>query len=138
MQIRLLYDFDPIVWGLLLSFRQISNCLEADRISILCAMLFRQTLHISDASSGWAGWALAYLEFGVLVNPTPIRGGADYAQHITACPRGFENLTASLHMFEHSMIIFKSVKVSIKVQVKENQVCNCNLRTQKSNVVKHY
>ena len=34
-------------------------------------------------------------EFGSLVNPIPTRG-ADYDQHITACPPGFENLTASL------------------------------------------
>ena len=49
----------------------------------------------SDASSGWAGWALAHPEFGVSVNPILSRG-ADYAHRITACPSGFENLTASL------------------------------------------
>ena len=37
-------------------------------------------------------------EFGSLVNPIPTRRGADYAHHINACPYGFENLTASLHM----------------------------------------
>ena len=49
----------------------------------------------SDAVSGWAGWTLAHPEFGISVNPIPTRG-ADYAHHITACPTGFENLTASL------------------------------------------
>ena len=49
----------------------------------------------SDAASGWAGWALTYPDFGSSVNHTPTRG-ADYAHHITACPPGFENLTASL------------------------------------------
>ena len=49
----------------------------------------------SDAASVWAGWALAYPEFGVSVNPIPTRG-ADYAHRITACPPGFENLAASL------------------------------------------
>ena len=29
----------------------------------------------SDAVSGWAGWALASLEFGVSVNPIPTRAG---------------------------------------------------------------
>ena len=28
-------------------------------------------------------------------------GGADYAHHITACPPGFENLTASLRVHIH-------------------------------------
>ena len=51
----------------------------------------------SAAASGWAGWALAHPEFGVSVNPIPTRG-ADYAHCITACPPGFENLAASLHM----------------------------------------
>jgi hypothetical protein len=27
-------------------------------------------VHISDAASGWAGWALAHPEFGSSVNPT--------------------------------------------------------------------
>ena len=50
---------------------------------------------LSDAVSGWAGWALAYLEFD---NPIPTiqPWGEDCAHHITACPPGFENLTASL------------------------------------------
>ena len=52
-------------------------------------------MHSSYAASGWAWWALAHPEFGVSVNPIPTRG-ADYAHHITACPSGFENLTASL------------------------------------------
>ena len=50
----------------------------------------------SDAVSEWAGWNLAHLEFGVSVNPIQTRG-ADYVHCITACPRGFENLTASLN-----------------------------------------
>ena len=50
----------------------------------------------SDPASGWAGRALAHPEFGVSVNPIPTRRGTEYAYHITACPPGFENLTASL------------------------------------------
>ena len=50
---------------------------------------------MSNASSGWAGCALAHPEFGNSVNPIPTRG-ADYAHHITACPPGFEILAASL------------------------------------------
>ena len=49
----------------------------------------------SDAISGWAKWAFAHQDFGISVNPIPTRG-VDYAHHITACPPGFENLTASL------------------------------------------
>ena len=41
----------------------------------------------SDAASGWAGWALAHLEFGSSVNPITIKG-ADYAHLITASPLG--------------------------------------------------
>ena len=49
---------------------------------------------VSDAASGWAGWALAHPEFGSSVNPITTRG-ADYAHHITASPPGFENPAAS-------------------------------------------
>ena len=55
-------------------------------------------LRLSEAVSGWAGWALAHSEFGSSVNPIPIGGsvgGADYAHHITSCPPGFEYLMAS-------------------------------------------
>ena len=38
------------------------------------------------------------MPFGVSVNPIPTRGGADYAQSITACSPGLENLTASLYL----------------------------------------
>ena len=62
----------------------------------LCSRHFsKTTLLYSDAASWWAGWALAHPEFGSSVNLIPPRG-ADYAQHSTACPPGFENLTASL------------------------------------------
>ena len=50
---------------------------------------------ISAAASGWAGWALAYPEFGSSVNPITTRG-ADYAHHITASPPRFEISAASL------------------------------------------
>ena len=50
---------------------------------------------ISDAASGWAGWALAHSEFGSSFNPITTRG-ADYAHHITVSPPGFENPVASL------------------------------------------
>ena len=47
--------------------------------------------------SGWAGWALARLEFGVSVgNSFPTKGAADYTHLITACPPRFETLTSSL------------------------------------------
>ena len=44
---------------------------------------------ISDAISGWAGWALAHPEFGSSLNPITTMG-ADYAHHITTSPTGFE------------------------------------------------
>ena len=53
-------------------------------------------MYDSDAASGWAGYALAHLEFGSSVHPIPTRG-TDYTHHITACPHGFENLAASLY-----------------------------------------
>ena len=56
-------------------------------------------MYFSAAASGWAGWALAHPEFGSSVNPITTRG-ADYAQHITAGPPGFENLAASLYFQE--------------------------------------
>ena len=56
-------------------------------------------MDISDAASGWAGWALA--EFGSSVNPITTRG-ADY----TASPSGFENPAASLDMKDF-LLIFK-------------------------------
>ena len=49
----------------------------------------------SDATSGWARWALALPEFGSSVNPITTRG-ADYAHPIAASPPGFEKLAASL------------------------------------------
>ena len=57
----------------------------------------------SDATSGWAGWALAHPEFGSSVNPITIRG-ADYAQHITASPPGLENPAASLQIGKCNII----------------------------------
>jgi hypothetical protein len=56
-------------------------------------------MYFSASASGWAGWALAHLEFGSSVNPITTRG-ADYAQHITAGPPRFENLAASLYFQE--------------------------------------
>jgi hypothetical protein len=52
-------------------------------------------INSSDAASGWAGWALAHPEFGNSVNPITTKG-ADYANHITASPNGFENPAAYL------------------------------------------
>ena len=54
-------------------------------------------VYSSDAASGWPGWALAHPEFGSSVNPIITRG-ADFAQHITSSPPGFENPAASLNM----------------------------------------
>ena len=48
-----------------------------------------------EKDSGWAGWTLAHWEFGVSINPIPAMG-ADYANCITACPPGIENLATSL------------------------------------------
>ena len=56
---------------------------------------------LRDAASGWAGWALAHPEFGSSVNPITTRG-ADYTQHITASPPGFENPAASLMFITNS------------------------------------
>ena len=52
-------------------------------------------IRLSDAVSGWAGWALAHLEFGVSVNSFPTKG-ADYTHLFTACQPRFEILTSSL------------------------------------------
>ena len=38
------------------------------------ALRYISNMLFSDAFSGWAGWALAQLEFGSSVNPIPIRG----------------------------------------------------------------
>ena len=56
------------------------------------------SLDVSDAASGWVGWALAHPEFGSSVNPITTRG-ADYAHHITASPPGFENLAVALKLW---------------------------------------
>ena len=67
-------------------------------ISILIFQINVLAVHfklISDAVSGWSGWALADPEFGVSVKPISTRG-ANYAYHITACPPRIDNLTASL------------------------------------------
>jgi len=69
--------------------------IELDDGSYEVLQIATDTLSCSDAASGWAGWALAYPEFGNSVNPITTRG-ADYAQHITASPSGFENPAASL------------------------------------------
>ena len=58
-------------------------------------MSFFSDMIASDATSGWAGWALAHPEFGSPVNPITATE-EDYARHITASPTGFENPAASL------------------------------------------
>ena len=65
--------------------------------NVLCVLQKKISFNvqISNAASGWAGWALAHPEFGSSVNPITTRG-ADYAHHITASPPGFENPAASL------------------------------------------
>ena len=60
-----------------------------------CRKIFHHKF--SGAARGWAGLALAHPEFWSSVNPIPI-WGADCAHHITDCPPGFENLTASLQV----------------------------------------
>ena len=62
-----------------------------------CHLIPKMTLNVSDAASGWAGWALAHPEFGTSVNPITTRW-ADYAHHITASPPGFEIPAASLNV----------------------------------------
>ena len=52
-------------------------------------------LHLcSDAASGWAGWALAFPEFGSSVNPIPTRRQIMPITSVLA--PGFENVAASL------------------------------------------
>jgi hypothetical protein len=65
------------------------------RKSLVQTGCFRLQMQCSNFVSGRAEWSLAHPEFGNLVNPIQPRE-ADYAQHITACPLGFEILTASL------------------------------------------
>ena len=67
-------------------------------------------MYSSDAASGWAGWALAHLEFGSSVNPITTRG-ADYVHHITASPPGFENPAAALPYLETFIIGFGQADV---------------------------
>ena len=66
-------------------------------LSLLSTKVFIRTALISFTVMPLAGGlgGLAHPEFGSSVNPILTRG-ADYAHHITACPPGFENLTASL------------------------------------------
>ena len=52
---------------------------------------------INDASSEWAGWALAQPELWSSIHPITTTG-ADFAHHITASPPRFENPAASLHI----------------------------------------
>ena len=84
------------------------------------------SLH-SDAASGWAGWALAHLEFGSSVNPITTRG-ADYGHHITASPPGFENPVASLYdqvfslttlILEGRELNFSSLRMKGAIQKKD-------------------
>ena len=63
---------------------------------------------LSDVVSGWIGWVLE--EYGRSVNPILTRG-ADYAHHITACPPGFENLTASLEYYAEIMTAHTFLKL---------------------------
>ena len=79
-------------------------------------------LHHNDAASGWTGWALDHPEFGVSVHPFPTGGGADHAHHITACPPGFENLTAPLHHYiccviKHTLYSYYKLKLLYKLYV---------------------
>ena len=66
----------------------------------------------SDAPSGWAGLAVAHVEFGSSVSPITTMG-ADYAHHITASPPGFENPAASLNAFYMFVILFKCHGIQI-------------------------
>ena len=63
---------------------------------VLISGSYNQIL-LSDATSRWAGWALAHPEFGSSVNPITTRG-ADYAHLITTSPSGFENPVAALYV----------------------------------------
>ena len=70
----------------------------------------------SAAASGWAGWALAHLEFGSSVNPITTRG-ADCAHHITASPPGFEIQAASLFI---AKVHLDFAKTQSKMNAKSN------------------
>ena len=58
-------------------------------------LLILKIILCSDAASGWAGWALAHLEFGSSINPITT-WGTNYAHQITASPPRFENPALSL------------------------------------------
>ena len=62
----------------------------------------------SDAVSGWAGWALAHLEFGRSVSPITTRG-ADYAHHITDSLPVFKKPAASLYYVPISIKYWKQL-----------------------------
>jgi hypothetical protein len=79
----------------LLHFFSLPRMSEASKIRDWSRFFPASKLFSSAAASGWAGWALAHLEFESSVNPFTIRG-ADYAHHITASPPGFEKPAASL------------------------------------------
>ena len=72
---------------------QLDMSLAAQKVKILNRKV--DSTRYSAAASGWAGWALAPLEFQSSINPLTTRG-ADYAHRITASPPGFENPAASL------------------------------------------
>ena len=77
-------------------------------------------LRLSEAVSGWAGWALAHSEFGSSVNPITTRG-ADYDHHITASPPGFEIPAASLN-FVISLVPYLVICKSIFIRTSANFV----------------
>ena len=55
-------------------------------------------------------------EFGFSVNPIPTRG-EDYAYHITDCPPGFKNLTASLVIVTLHNSMYTKFDVHIRIYI---------------------
>ena len=77
-------------------------------------MLELATLQYSDATSGWAGWALAHSEFWSLVNPITTRGQIMPPTLLLAHPNlKTQRYTAVcnseiIHVLVHEMIVASS------------------------------
>ena len=76
-------------------------------------------------SSRWAEWALDH-SLVTLFQPR----GTDYAHHITDCPPGYENLTASLDQGRYVLHVEKTQGFG-RLQVSHLDV-NFNLNTNKN------
>ena len=93
-----IFLFDPVQSVLnsssLEETMQIQPNLKSRNLSLLL-----YSTYISDAVTGWTGWALVHSEFVSSVNSIPTRGQImPTTLLLSAGPPGFENLTASLHI----------------------------------------